>query len=157
GRTFVRGDDQPGAPRLVILGREVWSTRFGSDSSIVGKRITLDDTPYEVIGVMDSRGDMSFDVWIPMNLPAEAMKVGSHSNSALGGPRPGVAPEMARTEVIGVSRGLADEMPAANTGHSAGVSSLFDEMVGDVRRPLGIAFGATAFVLLIACANVGHL
>ena len=157
GRTFRPGEDQPDAPRLVILGREVWSTRFGSDSSIVGKRITLDDTPYEVIGVMDSRGDMSFDLWIPMNLPAEARKVGSHSNNVLGRLRPGVSLEMARSDLMSISRRLATELPAANTGHSAGVSSLFDEMVGDVRRPLSIAFGATAFVLLIACANVGHL
>ena len=71
--------------------------------------------PYEVIGVVDSRGDMSFDLWLPMNLAAEAIKVGSHSNYVL------------------------EHRP--------------DEMVGDVRGPLGIAFGATAFVVLIACAN----
>src|SRR6185369_10568719 len=84
-------------------------------------------------------------------------KVGSHSNYVLGRLRPDVSIEMARADVVGISRRLAGEMPAANTGHSAGIAPLFDEMVGDVRGPLGIAFGATAFVLLKACANVGHL
>lgn len=54
-------------------------------------------------------------------------------------------------------RRLAGEIPAANRGHGAGATSLFEEMVGDVRQTFAIAFGAAAFVLLIACANVGNL
>ncbi|HEY9227497.1 MAG TPA: ABC transporter permease, partial [Gemmatimonadaceae bacterium] len=157
GRTFRPGEDQPGAARVVVLGHAVWLTRFGGDSSIVGKSVTLDDAPYQVVGVMDARGDMSFDLWIPLDLAAEVRKVGNHSNNALGRLRPGVSIEMARQDLAGVARRLADEMPRDNTGHSVGATFLFDEMTGDVRRPLGLAFGATAFVLLIACANVGHL
>ncbi|MGH2900591.1 MAG: FtsX-like permease family protein, partial [Solirubrobacteraceae bacterium] len=99
---------------------------------------------------------MSFDLWTPLDLPAEARKVGNHSNNALGRLRPNVTIAMARSDVAGVARRLAEQIPG-NTGHSVGMSPLFDEMIGDVRRPLALAFGATAFVLLIACANVGHL
>ena len=157
GRTFRPGEDQPGAAPVVLLGRSVWQTRFGADSAIVGRRITLDDHPYQVVGVMDSRGDMSSDLWLPLDLPGEAIKVGNHSNFVIGRLKNGVSLEAARVDLATIATRLADEMPNDNRGHGIGATGLFEEMVGDVRRPIAIAFGATAFVLLIACANVGNL
>jgi putative ABC transport system permease protein len=157
GRTFRRGEDEPEAARVAILGRSVWLSRFGADSTVIGKRIILDDKPYEVIGVMSDRGDMSVDLWIPINLRAEAIKVGNHSNLVIGRLASGVTLAAARLDLQNISQRLAAEMPNANRGHSADAASFFDEMVGDVRRPIAIAFGAAAFVLLIACLNVGNL
>jgi putative ABC transport system permease protein len=157
GRTFRPGEDQPGAAPVVLLGRSVWQSRFGGDSAIVGKRITLDDNPYQVVGVMDSRGDMSSDLWMPLDLPGEAIKVGNHSNFVVGRLKAGVSLDAARADLGTVAARLAATMPDANRGHGIGATGLFEEMVGDVRRPIAIAFGATAFVLLIACANVGNL
>src|SRR5262245_30507406 len=46
GRTFRPSEDQPGAASVVVLGRSLWQTRFGADSAIVGRRITLDARSY---------------------------------------------------------------------------------------------------------------
>src|SRR5262249_3657515 len=64
GRTFLSGEDAPSAPRLAILGRAFWTSRFGADSSVVGRRITLDGTPYQVTGVVSNAGDMDLDLWV---------------------------------------------------------------------------------------------
>ena len=157
GRTFRPGEDDAGAPRIAVLGRSVWLSRFGGDSAVVGKRIVLDGAPYEVVGIMSDRGDMSYDLWLPMNLRAEAIKVGNHSNFVIGRLEAGVTLAGARADLQTVSMNLAAEMPTANRGHGVETVSLFDEMAGDVRRPIAIAFGAAAFVLLIACLNVGNL
>jgi predicted permease len=157
GRTFRRGEDEPSAPRVAILGRSVWLSRFGGDSSVVGKHIVLDGIPSEVIGVMSDRGDMSFDVWLPLNLRAEAIKVGNHSNSVIGRLKAGISLPAARADLKAVAANLAAEMPNANRGHGVDAQNLFEELVGDVRRPIAIAFGAAALVLLIACLNVGNL
>ncbi len=53
GRTFLPGEDEPGREnRLVLLGHELWRTRFSADSTIVGRSLSLDDDSYEVIGVL---------------------------------------------------------------------------------------------------------
>jgi putative ABC transport system permease protein len=157
GRTFRRGEDEAGSAPVVLLSRSVWQTRFGGDSAIVGRRIILDDKPHQVVGVMDSRGDMSSDLWMPLDLPGEAIKVGAHSNFVIGRLKNGVSLATARADLGTVAARLAATMPDANRGHGVHAVGLFEEMVGDVRRPIAIAFGATAFVLLIACANVGNL
>ena len=50
GRTFVEGEDAPGADRVVILGYNFWQSRYGADSAIVGEAITLgSSTAYTVV------------------------------------------------------------------------------------------------------------
>jgi putative ABC transport system permease protein len=89
GRTFSKGDDAPAAAKVAVLGRGFWASRFGADSGVLGKRILLDGTPYQVIGVVSNVGDMDFDLWVPVDLAAETRKVGKHSNFVVGRLRKG--------------------------------------------------------------------
>src|SRR5262249_21631220 len=71
GRGFSHADDQPGAPETIILTNGYWERRFGSDPSVIGKVITIDSRPRQVIGVMPA--DFSFspvmtDVILPLRL-----------------------------------------------------------------------------------------
>jgi putative ABC transport system permease protein len=157
GRTFAANEDAPGAPRLAVLGHAFWVARFGADSGIVGQRITLDGTPYQVIGVVSNAGDMNFDLWVNFDLAAEARKVGKHSNFVVGRLKRGVAFQAAGADLGRVALELERRLPNDNAGHRVHVVSMHDETVGEVRRPLLVALGAGVFVLLIACANVGHL
>src|SRR5258708_16898364 len=52
GRTFAAEEDRPGGGRLVVLGHGLWTRRFNSDTSLVGKTISLGNEPYLVIGVL---------------------------------------------------------------------------------------------------------
>jgi putative ABC transport system permease protein len=157
GRTFAANEDAPASPRLAVLGHAFWVSRFGADSSVIGRRITLDGTPYRVIGVVSNVGDMNFDLWVNFDLAAEAQKVGKHSNLVLGRLKQGVTFAAAGADLDRVAVDLERRFPNDNAGHRVHVASMHDEMVGDVRRPLLVALGAGVFVLLIACANVGHL
>jgi putative ABC transport system permease protein len=157
GRTFKSGEDAPGAASLVVLSHALWTTRFGGDSAVIGQRALLDDKPYEVIGVMPSRGDMDADLWVAMNLASEAQKVGKHSNLVIARLARGATVASADRDLAAAARRLELAFPDDNKGHAVQMMPVYDEMVGDVRRPFLLALGAVALVLLIACANVAHI
>ncbi len=52
GRTFVDGDDDAGAPAVLVLSHEYWRTRFGGDPDIVGQTFQMNDRPHTVVGVL---------------------------------------------------------------------------------------------------------
>ncbi|HWS96521.1 MAG TPA: ABC transporter permease, partial [Candidatus Methylomirabilis sp.] len=71
GRTFVAEEDVPGANRVVVLSNSTWKKRFGSDPNIVGRKLTLNQQSYEVIGVMGPEFGWpnQAEVWTPLALP----------------------------------------------------------------------------------------
>ena len=52
GRTFAPGEDRPGAPRVAVVSEKLWRRRFGGDSTLLGRPLTLDGQPYTVVGVL---------------------------------------------------------------------------------------------------------
>src|SRR5262249_26706534 len=52
GRAFQPGEDSPGAANVVLLSYGFWQRRFGGDAAIVGQSLTLNGSPYTVIGVL---------------------------------------------------------------------------------------------------------
>ena len=157
GRTFLAGEDDAGAERLAVLSDRVFKRRFGADSSVVGRSITLDDLPYRVVGVAPPSGDLDPDLWVPIDLPAEAQRVGRHSSTVFARLKPGVTAGVAQRELGVVAAGLVEQYGPGQATHGVRVVSMTAAVLGDVRRPLLVALGAVAFVLLIASANVAHL
>jgi putative ABC transport system permease protein len=162
GRTFSPGEDQLGNNPIVILNAGLWKRRFGSDPDIVGKTITLSDQQYTVIGVMQRRcvgawANSDPDVWLPIDLPAEARRVGKHGNNVIGRLKQDVTLDQAQADLAQVAAQLEQQYPNSNVGHEVHVISLHETTVGNVRRALVVLFGAVGFVLLIACTNVANL
>ncbi len=157
GRAIARSDDQTGAPRVAVLSAGLWQRRFAGDRDLIGRAINLDNQPYTVIGVMPDKGSFDPDLWVPMDSPSEAVKVGKHSNFVIARLKPGVALPAAQRDLATISARLEQELPAFNTGHSVRTRPLHEDVVGQVRRPLIVFMGAVAFILLLACANVAHL
>jgi putative ABC transport system permease protein len=157
GRAFRQGEDRAGSNRVVILGSRLWQRRFNSDPAVVGTTISLDNQPHEVVGVMAPRGDLDPDLWVPFDVPLEVRRVGRHGMFVIARLKQGVTIERARADLAAISRRLEEQMPVINAGHGVRVERTYDDVVGGVRWPLMIALGAVGFVLLIACANVGHL
>jgi putative ABC transport system permease protein len=62
-----------------------------------------------------------------------------------------------QTEMDGIAARMEETYPQTNKGWGVVVSSLNEEIVGEIRRPLLVLVCAVAFVLLIACANVASL
>src|ERR1043166_2298814 len=155
GRSFLPGEDQAAA-QTVVLGQKLWNQRFGADRNILGQHVVLNDQTYSVVGVIPSL-ELMPDVLLPINLPDEARKVGKHSHQVMGRLKAGVTLAQAQTELAHISHQVEQERPNTNTGHGVQIVTLHEETVGNVRAALWILFGAVAFVLLIACANVANL
>jgi predicted permease len=160
GRPFVAAEEVPGRDREVILGYALWQRRYGGDRSIVGRKITVDARPYEVVGVMPP--GFSFpqrgEIWVPF-APEEWMRGRGNRGiaGAIGRLKPGVTLEQARADLATISARLEKAYPDDNVGWAAEAISLREDLVGDLRKPLLVFLGAAGLVLLIACANVANL
>jgi putative ABC transport system permease protein len=116
GRTFVKGEDQPGHNHVVVLSHRVWSSRFGSDPGLIGRTIHLDNEPWTVIGVMPANSpfDRSFiEIWVPIQLE-KRMDRSHHwlitlTGGGVGLLKPGVTLERARAEMDAIAARLARE------------------------------------------------
>jgi len=159
GRTYSQ-DEEKKRDRVVVLRHEFWQRRFGGDRSIVGKSITLADTPCIVIGVMPPEfrfpdGNPG-DMYSPLIFAANELQGRRvHSLTVVGRLKEGVTIEAASAHMTAVAHGIA---AADNTSNpDASVVGAHDLLVEDVRLGLLVLLSTVAFVLLIACANVANL
>ena len=159
GRSFAAEEDRPGANPVCIISHGLWERRFGSDSAIINKQVTLSGASYTVIGVLPATYVFGTptDVFVPIGLRADEMKErGNHPGIyAIARLKPGVTVETARAELIAMAQRIGVQY--GMKGNSATLTPLHEAFVGDVRRPLLILLGAVGFVLAIGCANVANL
>jgi predicted permease len=156
GRWFTADEDRPGGPKVVVLTHAFWAARFNRDASVLGRRLLLDEQPYEVIGVMPERyfTQRRLDFFVPLARPLDPSTRGSHFLPTFARLKPGVTVERAATEMRALGRVLAREF-----GHNHGIDvrSYYEVVVGNVRGSLQLLMGAVLVVLLIGCANVANL
>jgi putative ABC transport system permease protein len=162
GRGLLAEDETPGRDRVAILSHALWARRFGSDPATVGRSILLDGEPYTVVGVMPAGfrfpNDPTVAVWTPLGFsPQERVSRGERQFNVLGRLAPGVTLEQAQVELDLIARGLAAAHPASNSGWGVTLVPAIEAASGGSRRPLLLLLGTVGLVLLIACANVGHL
>jgi predicted permease len=159
GRTFTAEEDRAGGPRVVVLADALWSSHFGSDPAIAGKTVLLNGDPYTVVGVMGARfrSEPAADVFIPLQADPNSTNHGNYLSIA-GHLAPGVALEQARAEMKLLGEQFRRDNPKwMGDNEQAGVFTMQDIAVRDVRPVLLILLGAVGLVLLIACANVANL
>lgn len=156
-RNFSPEENQPGKDQIVILSYGLWQRRFGSDSGIIGRAVTIEDKNYIVVGVMPQGFNFpgQVDVWKPL-APAHKAR-NFRLLSVIARLKPDVSLEQARMEMKTIANRLQQEYPKTNSGYGVDVISIHEGMVRNVRKALLILLGAVAFVLLIACANVANL
>jgi putative ABC transport system permease protein len=160
GRDFLPEEDQPDYNRVVILSYGLWQRRFGGEPDLVGKMLTLDGNSYTVIGIMprDFRFFEGIEVWTPLALtPRERASHDKHDFNAFARLKPNVSLEHARAEMSAIAGRLAAQYPISNDDWGIRLTPLRDEVVGPIQPVLLALSCAVAFVLLIACANVGNL
>ncbi len=173
GRLFEPGEEVPGRGSSAILSHGTWARRYGSDPSVVGRRITLNGQPFEIVGVLPDGFSLPRDVmptlgvaldgeiFLPIALPANAATIRTREDyNILGKLKRGVTPARAQVEMDALTARLRQDFPDAyppNGGLTFSIVPLADQVAGDVRRPLAILLGAVGVVLLVACANVANL
>jgi predicted permease len=161
GRTITTADDPMGSRDVVVLGHDIWRRRFGSNPSIVGQQITLDGTPYEVIGVMPDgfRYPLRSEMWVPLRFSARDLETqrGAHYIDVVGRLKASTSIEQARDNMRAIAAKLAQDFPPTNRNNSASVHPLRESLVGSVRQSMFVLLGAVGLVLLIVCVNIASL
>jgi len=162
GRGFVTGEDEKSAPMVAVLSSLAWQRYFGGDRSVIGRTITLDGSAYEVVGIAAPgfTYPRSPDVWIPARWKDYEIgdnARGMHSIVGIGRLREGATVESARRDVQTVAAQLSRDFPKHDAKVGAYLQPFQEYLVGDVRHALWAMFGAVAFVLLIAVANIANL
>lgn len=159
GQDFAPGD---AASSVVILSDGLWRRRFGADHQIVGSSVTLDSKPFTVVGVMPPGFDPPKFGWLPDQelwfpfVATPANRGWGRFLLVVGRLRDGVSLQMARVDLRAVADRLGREDPQ-DSGWSAAVVPLAEQVTGEVRTPLLILLGAVGLLFLMAAINVGAL
>ncbi|MDB4877799.1 MAG: hypothetical protein JWM41_4245 [Gemmatimonadetes bacterium] len=185
GRNFAETDGTPNPPRpapvpgaaplppsrlptIVILSHAFWQSRFGGDSSVIGKSIQLNGAPAQVVGVTGPDVQLVFPAGTGVQAQPDlytAFRIDWNTQSRLnvflrviGRLRPGATFATADGQLDKLAADLRNRFPikkAANLGMRA--EPMQADIVKEVRPAILALMGAVIFVLLIACANVANL
>ncbi len=179
GRT-LSPDDQtaPGANPVVVLAHHFWKRRFGSDRGMVGSRLTVNGTPYTVVGIappgfVGTNVARPADFWVPLTMQVELMRLERRIGRAdewwllvLGRLARGASTEAAETKVnlalqqfLTVHPGLVERRSSAQALHIAldpGAQGMGTFRRG-AREPLLALMAGVGLLLLIVLVNVSHL
>lgn len=173
GQLFTPEDDLPGHPLSAILSHGIWMRRYGGDPEVVGRTISLNSQPVQIVGVLPQSFSLprevlptlgvidASDIFLPLPLAPTAATVRTREDyNILGKLKPGVTVAQAQAQLDVLTARLRRDFPDVyppNGGLTFSVVPLLEQVVGDVRRPLIVLLGSVGFVLLIACANVANL
>lgn len=169
GRPFTEKDNQNGSPEVIMLSHGYWQRKFGGDPNVIGRRIRVDGSAREIIGVlpqgfwyMDSRHDLV----LPLRFDRAEVRLAGYNFQAVARLRPGVTIAQADDDI---KRMIALElrkfpppkgmnvkmMEDARLGPNA--RPLLSDLLGDIGKSLWVVMATIGIVLLIACANVANL
>ncbi|MGA8108373.1 MAG: ABC transporter permease [Acidobacteriaceae bacterium] len=170
GRNFNRADVTPNGPQSVILGYGYWQKHFGGDRGVVGRTITVDGKPRQIIGVMPRNFHFldwdERDLFLPLQFDRAKTFLGQFSYEGIARLKPGVTLQAANADIARMIPTVWRSFPAppglsVNLFHAArlgpSVRPLRQDVVGDVSQTLWLLLGSIGVVLLIACANVANL
>jgi len=170
GRLFTREDDSPGTPETVLISYGYWDQKFGGDPTVIGRSITADGKPRQIIGVLPQGfhflDEKDAAIIAPFKWDRSKTKLGNFSYRALARLKPGVTIEQASADVARMLPIAIRSFPTpegfsiklfeqAQIGPN--LRPLKQDVVGDVGNVLWVLMGSIVGVLLIACANVANL
>jgi predicted permease len=156
GRFFGPEEDHPDGPRAALLSQGFWEQEYASDPGVLGRTVSVNGYPVEIIGVLppEARFMADVDMWMPLR-QVETDFTGWGLNG-IGRMHPNTTIEQARTDLMTIHKGLIEQWEV-NEISSPVMSSLRDRYLGDYRLGGRFLLGAVGIVLLIACANIAGL
>jgi putative ABC transport system permease protein len=169
GRTFRESDLLP-SPQSVVVGEAFWRSHLGADPAAVGRPLTINGMPLDLIGVVPAsfalmppgpfaRGQAP-QIWTLIDAaagPALFLRT-SHLLTVVGRLKPGVSLERAQADLDVIAARLEAQFPESNKGHGVIVQPLREALIGaEVKTTSLLLLGVVGFVLLMCCANVASL
>lgn len=162
GRLIPGPETGPGAVPVAVLGHAFWVRAFGADAGVLGRTVTLDGLPYEVVGVLPAEVGYprpGVEVYVPLGVLADDLPWNDRDSAfgarAVARMARGVDVAAAQEDMNRVTREV--DAREGEPGVTAEVRSLSDLLVGDVRRGLWLLMAGVTLVLVIAGANVANL
>ncbi len=170
GRAFLEGEDPAGHAHVAILADSLWRRRFHADPGVVGRKILLDGTPYEVVGVLPPSfvppqaanfvGGRTgkLEIYRPLGYDNEDLQLhmGDLNYWAVGRLKPGISIAQANAELNVIQAAISSRIPD-NLDFHAKISSIVDYMVGKSRKGIVLVMAAVGSVLLILWVNLANL
>ncbi|HEV8364510.1 MAG TPA: ABC transporter permease [Gemmatimonadaceae bacterium] len=159
GRSITEDEDNKGA-RVVVISYGLWQRRYAGASDIIGRKIALNDEPYEVIGVMPRNfyfmPSREIDIWMPASFPPwMRANFTWHDTQIVARLKPGVTLQHARQSMTSLS--LQVTANDFRGPHPVIVTPLREEIAGKTQTALILLLGASVALLLIACVNLTNL
>ena len=166
GHGFTPADGAFGGANVVLISDALWRRDFAAAGNVVGRRMSIDGSPFTIVGVMPARfhyPSADVEYWRPyvLNRNNVGLLWGLGGKRIVGRLAPGATLAQARGEVKRVWPALRRSNPLWDPGPTyradATVTPLQAAVVGSAPPRLWMLFGATLLVLLIACVNVANL
>src|SRR4051812_26453893 len=174
GRPLLDADEKPGAPSVVVIGHDVWQSRFECDPHVIGRELRLGNVPHTIVGVMPEgfRFPLAHGFWVPLRLdPVNYPRKQSPGLRVFGRLAPGATVESAQPEltVLGVTLarrslgegGAAAAFPDTHEHLKPRIVSYIDSVLGgfSADSTSEVFFGNLLSVLLVllVCGNVALL
>ncbi|HYW44308.1 MAG TPA: ABC transporter permease [Bryobacteraceae bacterium] len=163
GRLFNAEECKWHGPKAVLLSHGLWARRFGSDPGLVGQKLTINDEPVTVAGVLPASFDFAsvfapgshFDLYFPFPLSNETNRWGN-TMAIIGRLKPGVSIGSARAELRILAEQITQAHPERNTFEGK-LTPLAEHVSGRIRPALVVLACAVGVVMLIVCANLSNL
>ncbi len=163
GRTLVESDERPGAPPVVVIGHDVWRSRFAGDPGVIGRTVQVGDTTRTIVGVMPEGFGFprSHSLWVPLRLAD--LQFGRRQGpwvNVFGRLAPGVSFEEAQAELSTLGRRAAADFPDTHEHIRPEVLPYAEtistniELGPSVLRALNLFF---VMLVVLVCANVALL
>jgi predicted permease len=170
GRLFIPADDATvGEGFVAVLSHRTWEQRFGADSTVIGRTITLNQHAFEVVGVAEEgftghTNLVETGIWVPVTTTTIAREqLGNRGTvflEMLGRLEDGVSIDQARGAFDLISHHLAETYPAVNEGQGVDIrefAAVVSQVVGPMSAFAALLFGASTIILVIASVNVGGM
>jgi putative ABC transport system permease protein len=165
GRVFTPEEAQAGRDDVVLLSHGLWQRRYGANTNVIGKKLTISGRGCTVIGVLPP--GFAFppkaEIWQPLWFPKEQYEQqqrGAGYLQVLARLKPGTSLDKAQAELDRLGAQLTAQYPLnyrADRHYRMVLTPLLEDVVGDLKPTLLLLMGAVGFVLLITCANVANL
>jgi putative ABC transport system permease protein len=157
GRFVSDEEDRPGGAKVIVLGEQLWTTRFARNPALLGSTLMVDGQPHTVIGIAPAvyRDMWRVDAWVPLARALDPSTRGNNFLVVVGRLKDGLSLDAATPALQALASEMSRDYPDDRYGFFA--MPLHQVLTQGPRQALWILLGATSVVLLIACANVANL
>ena len=159
GRGFAPEEQRNNAPATALVSYAYWKQSLGGNQDFSSVHLKLEGQAASVIGVLPAgfRFPDNTDIWIAREIMPTLPSRSAHNWNVIARLREGTSVSASRAELTGIAQRLKQQFGNDTAMVGVAMEPLREAMTSNVRPALIILFGASGFLLLIACANVVNL